>query len=54
MLGDSDYSEPEEDSGDQDISEDKSYHSSEMGAEAQVGQTNEGISPQKIVKRTVG
>ena len=46
MLGDSDYSEPEDDdlSGD-DISEDKSYHSSEMGAEAVVGLANEGISP---------
>ena len=51
MLGDSDYSEPEDDdlSGD-DISEDKSYHSSEMGAEAVVGLANEGISPQKTIK----
>jgi hypothetical protein len=50
VLGDSDYSEPEDDdmSGDvseNDISEDRSYHSSEMGAEAEVGLANEGISP---------
>ena len=49
VVGDSDYSEPEDFSG-EDISEDRSYHSSEMGAEAVVSLANEGISPQKTVK----
>ena len=51
VLGDSDYSEPEDaDLSGDDISEDRSYHSSEMGAEAIVGLANEGISPQKTIK----